>query len=114
EAGIPYGLAGLSRIGQCFPASDDDPWNERVVHRNLACMWDTFHDAGARRLILSRVLEARTLLRRIEDAVPGADVTVVRLHAPQQLIKERICAREPGDPSWYLEAAANLIDAMER
>ena len=34
----------------------DDPWNERVSHRNLACMRANFRQAGADRLILVRVL----------------------------------------------------------
>jgi hypothetical protein len=114
EAGIPHALIDLPMIGQCWPAPDDDPWNERVIHRNLASMWSTFREAGASRLILCRVLEAWSLLDQVIDAVPGAEVTVVRLRAPIAVLHTRLRHREAGDPSWYLAAATGLADTMER
>lgn len=83
------------------------------MHANLACMWANFQRAGARRLVLCRVLEARSLLRRIETAVPGAEIIVVRLRAQLELLHSRVRAREAGDPSWYLEAATILVDSLE-
>jgi hypothetical protein len=115
EAGIAYAGVDLARLGECFPAPDDDPWNERISHRNLASVWANYRAAGAERLILSRVLEARSLLGRIEDAVPGAEVTVVRLRAPLAVLHTRFAAREAGrDHGWYTAAATGLHDAMER
>jgi hypothetical protein len=114
EVNIPHALIDLAVIGQCWPAPNDDPWNERIIHRNLACMWSTFQQAGASRLILCRVLEAWSLLGQVIDAVPGAQVTVVRLRAPIAVLHARLRQREPGDPSWYLDAATYLADTMER
>jgi chloramphenicol 3-O-phosphotransferase len=114
EAGVPHALIDLAVVGDCWPAPADDPWNERVAHRNLACMWSNFRAAGAGRLILCRVLEARSLLGQVAAAVPGADITVVRLRAPAVLLRRRLRRREAGDPSWYLEAAAHLAASMER
>jgi hypothetical protein len=68
---------------------------------------------GAERLLLERVVETRSLLRRIVAVVPGADITVVRLRAPLPLLRERILAREAGDPAWYLEAAAYLDSVFD-
>jgi predicted kinase len=60
------------------------------------------------------VLEARSLLSRVAEAVPGADITVVRLRAPRELVRARIVAREAGrDPQWYLDTAAYLFDRLE-
>jgi hypothetical protein len=42
-------------------------------------MWSNFREAGAERLVLSRMLEYRTRIERVENAVPGAQVAVVRL-----------------------------------
>jgi hypothetical protein len=115
EAGIAHALVDLGHIGQAGPPPPDDPWHERLTHRNLACMWANFRDAGAERLLLCRVLEARSLLRRIEEAVPGAAIIVVRLRAPLPLLHERIRGREAGrDPGWYLGAATSLAESMER
>jgi hypothetical protein len=77
-------------------------------------MWQNFQQAGAKRLILCRVLEHRTLLAHIAEAVPGATITVVRLHASQNELGSRIRAREAGrDLQWYLDAAAYLMDQMQ-
>ena len=113
-ANIPHALVDLAWIGQCWPVAANDPWNERLLHRNLACMWANFQQAGADRLILARVLEARSLLRHIVDAVPGAEVTVVRLRAPLAVLRARIRSREAGDPGWFLDAAASTAVALER
>ena len=114
DAGIPHAMADLAVIGGCWPPPADDRWNEELIHANLACMWGNFRRAGARRLLLCRVLEARSLLCRVAEAVPGADITVVRLRAPRELVRARIVAREGGrDPQWYLDTAAYLFDRLE-
>jgi hypothetical protein len=115
EARIPHAAVDLAQIGEAWPPPADDRWNERLAHRNLACMWSNFREAGAERLLLERVLEARSLLRHVAAAVPGAQITVVRLRAPKEIVQARIRHREQGrDPSWYLEAAAYLVETMER
>jgi len=114
QADVPHALIDLDRIEQCWPVPADDPWNERVSHRNLACMWANFRQAGADRLIFARVLETRSLLRRVTAAVPGAQVTVVRLRAPLAVLQERIRSREAGDPDWFLGAAAHTAEVFER
>ena len=114
QADIPHALVDLDRLEQCWPVPADDPWNERVSHRNLACVWANFRQAGADRLILTRVLETRSLLRRVTRAVPGAQITVVRLQAPLAVLHERIRSREASDPSWYLEAATSTAQVLEQ
>ncbi len=102
EANVPHALVDLAWIEQCWPVPADDPWNERLTHRNLACMWANFRQAGADRLLLVRVLEARSLLRQVVEAVPGAEVTVVRLRAPLAVLQARIRSREARDPEDHL------------
>lgn len=65
-------------------------------------MWANFRQAGADRLLLVRVLDARSLLRQVVEAVPGAEVTVVRFRAPLAVLQARIRSREASDPSWFL------------
>ena len=114
QADVPHALIDLDRIEQCWPVPADDPWNERVSHRNLACMWANFRQAGADRLIFARVLETRSLLRRVTEAVPGAQITVVRLWAPVVVLQERIRSREASDPDWFLGAATHTAEVLER
>lgn len=114
HAGIPHAMVDLAVIGGCWPTPPGDPWNEELIHRNLACMSANFQQAGARRLLVCRVLEARSLLTPITEAVPGAVITVVRLRAPLEVIKARIRAREAGrDPQWHLDAADYLTRRLE-
>jgi hypothetical protein len=114
QANVPHAAVDLASIGRAWPVAEDDRWNERLIHRNLACMWANFRDAGAERLVLARVLEARSLLRLVEAAVPGAAISVVRLRASLPVLETRIRHREHGkDPTWYLEVAAYLVDKME-
>jgi adenylylsulfate kinase len=114
DAGTPHALVDLEQIERCWPVPDDDPWNERLIHKNLAALWANFAEAGAHRLIVCRVLEARSLLEQIRVAVPGADITVVRLRVPPAELHARIRHREEGDPTWYLEAATYLAPVLER
>jgi broad-specificity NMP kinase len=115
EAHVRHALVDLARIAVCWPAPADDPWNERLAHRNLACMWSNFRAIGAQRLLLCRVLEARSLLRYVVEAVPGADIAVVGLRAPVGVLEARIRGREAGrDPDWYVNAAVHLAQALER
>ena len=114
EAGVPHALVDLAGIGAAWPVADDDPWNERLTHRNLACMWANFRDADAGRLILARVLEHRSLLRPIMEAVPGAAITVVRLRAPLGVVQARIRHREAGDPGWFQRRRAHRGGAGTR
>jgi len=114
EAGIAAAAIDLAVIGNCWPAPPDDPWNEDVIHRNLACMWANYQQAGAARLLLCRVLESRGLLARVREAVPGAEITVVGLRAPLETVRARIRARESGrDPQWYLDVAEYLAPRLE-
>jgi hypothetical protein len=114
QADIPHALVDLDRIEVSWPVPADDPGNERVSHRNLACMWANFRQAGADRLIFARVLETRSLLRRVTAAVPGAQITVVRLRAPLSVLHERIRSREASDPDWFLDAATHTAEVFER
>jgi hypothetical protein len=113
EAGVASAFIDLAALGNGWPPPPDDPWNERLVHANLACTWANFQRAGARRLVVCRVLEARSLLRYVEAAIPGAQITVVLLRARLELLHARIRAREAGDPEWFLDVATYLVDRLE-
>ena len=75
------------------------------VYRNLAALWSNFAAAGASRLLLSGLIEHRSEVQRVREAVPAAIVTVVRLHAPLAVLEERIRLREPASPEGELEGA---------
>ena len=114
EAGVPHAMVDLALIGRYWPPPPGDPWNEDLIHSNLACMWTNFRRAGAGLLLLCRILEARNLLARITGAVPGAVISVVRLRAPLETVHARIRNREAGrNPQWYLDTAEYLVRRLE-
>jgi hypothetical protein len=73
-------------------------------------MWANYRASGAQRLILCRILQARSLLRSVVQAVLGAAIQVVRLLVGLETVHARIRgirARETGrNPVWYLDATA--------
>jgi DNA polymerase III delta prime subunit len=113
QQGDRHACVDLPQISRAFPEREDDPWNEQLAHRNLASLWQNFSAIGVERLVVTRVLETRSLLRRIEDAVPGAQVVVVRLRAPLEVVQARIRARERDHPEWSLATTEYLVRAMD-
>jgi hypothetical protein len=57
------------------------------------------------RLLLSTLVDQRSDLRLVSEAVPGAVITVVRLHAPLPVLEQRIRLREPDAPESELVGA---------
>jgi adenylylsulfate kinase len=114
EAGMPHAAVVLEDVQRSWPAPQDDRWNERLAHRNLASLWSNFSAAGAERLLLERVLEQRSQLRHLREAIPSSRVTVVRLRAPLPVIERRVRGREPHlAPDWHLGAARWLAPRMD-
>ena len=115
DGDVPHALVDHEWLAYSWPVPPDDRCNEQAAARNLACMWSNFRSAGAERLIFCRVLEARSLLRYVTRAIPGAAAMVVQLRVPLELIRQRLSGREP-QPDWYLGAASALtgrLDASE-
>lgn len=109
--GVPGALIDdQGSVAFAWPTPADDTWNLRLYHANLAAMWANFRRAGARRLVLCQVIVTREQVEPIREAVPGADVTVVRVDAPLGLVRQRLNTREAGEPGWYLDAADYLVE----
>jgi hypothetical protein len=112
DGDVPHALVDHEWLAYSWPAAPDDRWNELIASRNLACIWSNFRFAGAERLIFCRVLEARSLLRYVTGAIPGAAATVVQLRVPLGLIRQRLSRREP-EPDGYLGAAFALTGRLD-
>jgi len=119
----------LGQLGFISPIPAGDPGGHRLRARNLADLWQAYHRAGARRLILSGPVPDARAAECYIDALPAADVTVCRLHAGAAELARRISRRgqgldwpEPGDaligqPETRLrmvaELAATNAEALE-
>lgn len=105
----------LDALSYTFPAPPRDHFRNEVIFRNLAILWRNARASGTERLVLARVIEDREELARYRRAIPGADITVVRLRAPIRTLQRRVRGREIGlGRAWGVERAAELARIMER
>ena len=114
-SGVPYAVVDIDALAGSYPPPPGDGFNARMAFRNLAAVWRNYADAGVRRLILAYVFENRRELEPVSEAVPGAELTVVRLHASHGALRERVAGRERGSGrEWHLHRAVELADLMDR
>jgi 8-oxo-dGTP pyrophosphatase MutT (NUDIX family) len=107
-AGVAHALVDVDALRWCYLRPSADPYRVGLAMRNLAAVWDTFRAAGATGLVLADVVIARADLDRYREAVPGAEFTVVRLHAHPETLAARVGAREViRRGAWYLLAIHN-------
>jgi hypothetical protein len=114
-AGVAHALVDVDTLRWCYPRPPGDPFRLGLALRNLAAIWPNFRVAGARRLVLVDVVEAREQLARYGAAVPGAAFVVVRLRASSPVLAERVRRRETGAGlERHLRRAAALAATMEQ
>lgn len=109
----------MDALTATFPRPPDDRFNERLGFRNLADVTRNAREAGSTRLIVANVVESRDGRDPYREAIPDADVTVIRLIAPIESIHDRIVSRSSNagsseaGVSWDKERAAELIAIMD-
>ena len=114
EAGLAYAFVDVDALSESHPRPPDDPFNARMAYRNLAAVWANFAAAGAERLVLAYVIERREDLQPIRDAITGAEVTLVRLRAPDDVLQSRVAHREAGSGrAWHLYRSVELARIMD-
>ena len=99
------GYVDLDQLAFIHPGSSDDPGHHRLKARNLTAIWQTYHAAGARRLVATGPVHDEAAFRCYADALPSAAITLCRLHAGRAELTRRILSRgaggswpQPGDP----------------
>ena len=112
--GIPNAAIDLDALVWQWPSTS--AWNSDLMFENLASLWPNYQAHGATHLILARVLEDRADLDRFRAAVPGADITVCRLIAPEAIRNERLVTRMPPGPSrdWHLSRTVELEKVLDQ
>jgi ASCH domain len=110
---LPHAVIDLDDVRPCYPAPDDE-FQITLGFANLAAVWGNCAAAGARCLIIPSLMGGGDDMAAIRLAVPGAEVFVVRLTAPLEVIQERIRGREITEASlnWHLQRAADLVNTM--
>jgi hypothetical protein len=90
--GHTTGFVDLQQLGFLRPASEQ----HRLKAANLAALWHHFHSYGARRLVVVGSVEHADQIRLYAQALPRARLTVYRLHAGPDELRERIRQRGLG------------------
>lgn len=109
EHDVAHAFFDVDGLTYFHPKPADDRFGERFAITALSTLFPQLQSQGIERLILARVLWERDSLSRYEQAIPGAEITVVRLTAPLSIVEERIRGREVGTSvDWYLARAAEL------
>ena len=115
-AGDPVAFVDIDALGDLSPRPPDDPFNTRLVAKNLEALTKNFSTAGARTLVVAGVIETEENLRLYESAV-GAPITLIRLVVPLPQIQLRLRRRhgelDPGGLRWHSERAAVLAACLD-
>jgi predicted kinase len=111
---VPNAAVDLDALVWQWPSTSK--WNDDLMFENLASLWPNYAAHGATHLILARVLENPAELTRYAAAVPGAEITVCRLVAPEAVRVNRLLGRMPPGPSrdWHLRRTAELDATLDR
>jgi hypothetical protein len=111
---IPNVAVDLDALVWQWPPTSE--WNGDLMFENLAALWPNYQAHGATRLILAGVLEDPAELVRYRAAVPGAEITVCRLVAPEAVRLDRLHGRMPAGPSrdWHLGRTVELERILDR
>lgn len=88
------------------PHPEGDRFGEGVTLQVLEHAWSLVRSP---RVILPKVVETRDWIDRYRAVIPDAEVTIVRLTAPREVVAERVSEREVGAGlDWHLARAIEL------
>jgi hypothetical protein len=110
---IPNAAVDLDALVWQWPSTT--AWNVDLMFENLASIWPNYRAHGATHLVLARVQKDRAELDRYRAVIPGADITVCRLVAPEATRIERLHGRmAPGSSlDWHLARTRQLEAELE-
>ena len=115
-AGDPVAFVDIDALGELSPSPPDDPFNTRLVAKNLEAVTRNFATAGARTLVVAGVIETQEHLELYESAV-GAPITLSHLVVPLPEIELRLRRRhgehDPGGLRWHSERAPVLAACLD-
>lgn len=89
--GADVAYVDVDQLGICFPEPDGDPGRTRLQARVLARLVDGFAAEGARGVVVSGVTDSERGPHR--DLLANAALTVLRLAADEETLRERLTER---------------------
>lgn len=112
---IPHAVLDVDQVRTFHPTPPDDRFGSRLGRRNVRAIAANWRDEGARVLVLADVIEHRHDIEDYARTIPDAEITVVRLDVPMDVILHRLEGRETASTiAWYRNRAPELQAIMER
>ena len=96
RAGHTAAFVDLQQLGFLRPAPPDDPGNHRLRAANLAAAWRNFHAHGASRMVVVGHVDHPGELGHYIEALAPTPLTLYRLHAGPDELRDRIRQRAAG------------------
>lgn len=110
---ISCAMVDMDQLRWFHPRSPGDRFGSEVGFRHLDAMASTYRELQIPIFIIADVIE--TGVERHQRAMPGYDVTVVRLDVDIENMHARLRQRETNDTyAWYENRAIELAGIMER
>ncbi|HEV2128211.1 MAG TPA: hypothetical protein VGR22_06305, partial [Thermomicrobiales bacterium] len=114
ERDVPHTAIDMDWLRCSFPRPSGDPFNVELGCRNLADIARNICALGVTRFVIADVVETRDQRERYCEAIPSAEVVIIRLTAGIERIRERIAQRQGAYPDpWEPARAAELIRIMD-
>lgn len=115
RSGIQHAVVDMDYLRWILPSPPGDAFAARIGYQNLAAIWPNLRSIPLEWVLLGDVVESRSQIAEYTSAMPGTEVTVVRLDVPMPLIMERLRGRETDDTiEWFSNRAPELQEIMER
>jgi adenylylsulfate kinase-like enzyme len=113
EGGVSSAIVDLDWLGWIhLPQGSVSP--DDLIVRNLAAIWANLRGTRMRHAILARAVLRRDTVSELRRAIPDADLTVVRLTAPPEMIEHRLRRRDTGAIlEGHLREFRTMAGAME-
>lgn len=115
QAHLPHAYVDIDALRWGYFPLSSDRFHVDIAMKNLNALWSTFLQAGARQIVIADVVEEREHLERYRQAISGAELFVVRLHASFHELERRLQRREVGSGlDRHLQRTFELARKLER
>ena len=102
-------MIDLDALSYVCSGNVPDEFNSDFVLRNLKAIWPNYAARGARYLVLARYVGSISEVARYKEAVPFSDLTVCRVVAPPDTVRERLMRREVGCERDFLATLSQTL-----
>jgi len=93
DIGLPNAVIDLDWLGW-VNVGDDFHKHDHLIMQNLLSTWRNYRSVGVEYLVLARALLHREPVDILINAFPDTPITIIRLTASHETIKERLSKRD--------------------